>query len=436
MIEDLESLVKGRVDEYLILVSDSRELMVKLANGEVSTTQSWRDYEVSIYLAKSGKIAAASYTTHDPKEAIKKTMYMIDSLEESPLYAALPEPSGKEKSRVDPRLKDTALQGDASWVLDELELEEHSTAAGMVSIAYTTRRLVGSNGADLKQESTSFNGYIRIFKGGTSGQWAWTSTVYDRVKAARAIGQAASLAEECSKLPHERVEPGTHRVLLGPMIAANLLQLAASAANAGSIILGFSFLQNRGLGSRVGSDAVTILEKPLDDSMPLFTGFDDEGVATRDKVIFEKGVFKTVLHNTKTAKIMGDVTTGNAGWVLPRTFNLEVAPGSLSEDEMLEALGDGIYATNNWYTRFQNYLEGTFSTVTRDALFIVRRGKPVACSSRARLASSMPDLLNSIEDLSRNRYDIQWWEVEEPIRTPYVLVSSMKVSRGASLGAR
>ena len=431
IVNGIESILKGRVDEYLVLVTDSRELMIKLANGEVSTTQSWRDVEVSIYIAKSGRISTSTYTTHDPKEAIAKTVKLLDKLEESPLYAELPTPSGIELNSVDDRLKEAALTGDASWVIEDLELDKHQTAAGMIRIGYDKAVLRGSNGADYKRESTIFNGYIRIFKEDASGQWAWTGTRYDKNKAAKAIGNAAELASECSKLPREDLEPGQYRILLSPMIASELLLHAVNAANAGSIILGFSFLQNYGLGAKVGSDKITIYERPHDASMPLFSGFDDEGVATRDKPIFEKGVFKTVLHNSKTAKMMGDKTTGNAGWVLPRNFNIEVEPGGLREEEMLEALGDGIYVTNNWYTRFQNYLEGTFSTVARDAVFIVRGGRPVACSGRLRLTGSIPELLKGIEELSRTSYEIQWWEVMDPVRSPFVLVSRLGVSRGS-----
>ncbi len=427
MYDELVSVVRNRVDEYLFQVSRVREVMIKLANGEASTTQSWDDYAVSVYLAKGKRIVESSYTTRSPVEALRKTLELLDRLEESPLYAELPEPNGDEIDMVDRRIKDAVVTGDTAWLIEELELDSIPTAAGMIRLQYVDRILAGSNGAEYRQEYTLFNGYIRVFKGDASGQWSWTSTVYDRRKAVEAIGIAKSLAEECEKLPRADLEPGKYRVLLSPMTAANLLTHAAMAASAGAIILGFSFLQNWGLGAKIGSDHITIREIPRDSTLPNFSGFDDEGVATRDKEIFEKGVFKTVLHNTKTAKMMGDVTTGNAGWILPRLFNIEVLPGSLSEEEMLEALGDGVYVTNNWYTRFQNYLEGSFSTVTRDATFIIKSGRPVACADRLRIADTLPNLLKSIVDLTKTRYDIQWWEVEDPVRIPYVLVDRLGI---------
>ena len=69
-----------------------------------------------------------------------------------------------------------------------------------------------------------------------------------------------------------------------------------------------------------------------------------------------------------------------------------------------------------------------FSTVTRDALIIVRKGKPVACSRRARLTGRLPELIANIEELSRERWPIQWWEVDTPSIVPYILVSKLGVT--------
>ena len=34
----------------------------------------------------------------------------------------------------------------------------------------------------------------------------------------------------------------------------------------------------------------------------------------------------------------------------------------------------GIYVTNIWYTRFQNYVTGDFSTIPRDGMFLIEDG--------------------------------------------------------------
>ncbi|MEB3851288.1 MAG: TldD/PmbA family protein [Desulfurococcales archaeon] len=424
----LEALVRGGF-EAAVRVTARASLMIKLARGEVSVTQSWLDLETDAYVARDGRMAVYSSRAPEPWAEIAGALRGFEALEKSPLYAPLPEPTGKPVSSVDGRVAEAALTGDAGFVVEDLELDQIGDAAGMVLLEYWATALQTSTGADLAYEGTRFNGYVRVFRGiASSGQWSWTSTRYDLAAAKRAIGQAKELAAECSRLPRVRVEPGEYRVLLGPMVVGNLAEIVASSASAGAILFGFSFLSSKKPGDRVASEKLTLEDRPLDTGLPAFRGFDDEGVATRDKAIIRRGVLETILHNTKTARAMGGETTGNAGWIMPSPFNIHVGPGTLRPDEMLEALGDGIYVSNNWYTRFQNYVEGEFSTVSRDAVFLVRGGRPVGCLDRIRIADVLPRLMSSVEDLSAERWPIQWWEVDRPVLAPFALLGSARVS--------
>ena len=429
-VEAVEKALRGVVDEYAILALDGYESMIKFYQRGVSVVQSWRHREVGVYAAVKGRMGVAWLDAGDPARATAEVVEAVRKSAESPLYAPLPEPTGSPLGAVDPKLREAAETGEVSFVVEDLEIAgARGRAAGMVKVEYYRAALATSTGARLEEERTSFNGYARFIESPeASGQWAWTSTRYDVASAKRALGQARELAVECSRLPRENLEPGEYRVLLSPMIAANLVEEVARAASAGSVVFGFSFLHDRRPGDEVAGEALTILDRPRDAGLPEARGFDDEGVATRDKAIIEKGVFMGFLHNSKTAAKMGAETTGNAGWIFPRPFNLEVAPGDLKPEEMLEALRDGVYITNNWYTRFQNHLEGTFSTVSRDAVIIVRRGRPVACTPRVRIADSMPRILRSVEGVGSVQWPIQWWEVRNPTRTPHLLLSSARLS--------
>ncbi len=429
--EDIVRAVSSQgIGEYLVKVRENRRLMVKLARGGTSIVQSWHDYTVSVYLAKDGKLTTASFTTSNPQEAVKGAVHLLDKIEESPLYAPLPQADGESMRITDGQIARIVETGDASRILEALDLGEGRDMAGMVEAEHWIETLYGSNGSSFTDEGTSFNGYIRVFKGDDSGQWAWTSVSLQTDMLKASLEKAISHAEECASLPKEPVEAGKYRVLLSPMIAANLLLTAADSATAGSIIMGMSYFTGKILGDKVASEKLTILDRPRDTNMPDFAGHDDEGIKTYDKPIIRNGRLVLLLHNSKTAKIMRTDTTGNAGWLLPRYYNMEVQPGDVPEREMFEALGDGIYMSNNWYTRFQNHLEGRFSTVARDAVFIVKSGRPAACAKRIRIADTMPSLLQNIETLSREQYQIEWWEVDTPIRIPYILVSELGVTPG------
>ncbi len=428
LAEKTARLVSSLIGEYMVKVEAVNWLMVKMARGEITVVQSWRKNMIGIYAAKDGKIGVLSFEAENVEDVVKRLPQLLAKLQPSPFYAPLPEPTGKPVSFRDKAVAEAAATGEVSEKLEELGISELGDAAGKIDFVHRETVLLGSNGAELGYESTSFNGYVRVFRGERSGQWSWTSTRYEPGLARRAMSKAVELAELSAKLPREKIEPGKYRVLLSPMIVGNLVDSIADAANAGMLIFGMSFLQGRKPGDQVFSPSLTIHDKPRDTSLPGFSGFDDEGVATRDKPIVEEGVFKGFLHNSKTAKLLGGETTGNAGWIMPRAFNLEVAPGDMKPGEMLEMLDNGLYLTNNWYTRFQNYLEGLFSTVSRDAAFIVRNGEPVACVERVRIADYMPRIFSSIEAVGSERWQIEWWEVRTPTRAPHMLMKDVNIS--------
>jgi len=429
LVEYLAAKLASKAQDYVVIMERDRSLMLKLANGEPTVVQSWDEYTVTVYAAKDQRINISSFRTRDPATAVDKVLRSLDKLEPSPLYAPLPEPTGRDYKLVDPVIAEAAATGDISRIIEDLELDQAGDAAGMIQLSHKEKALAASTGARLQGAKTSFNGYIRVFQGeDASGQWSWTTTRYDPVTAKKAIAVAQRLAEECKSLPMERLEPGEYRVLLSPMVAGNLLETLVQAATGGAIAFGMSFLTRDSLGKQVASEKLTIQDAPEKQELPGYRLFDDEAVAARDKYVIRQGSLETILNNSKTAKLLGLETTGNAGLLMPRAFNIIVEPGDLDDNDMLEALGTGLYATNNWYTRFQNYVEGTFSTVTRDALFIVRNGKPVACAKRARITGSIPGLVQNVEALGRTLWPIQWWEVSIPSLLPNVLVSRIGIT--------
>ena len=87
----------------------------------------------------------------------------------------------------------------------------------------------------------------------------------------------------------------------------------------------------------VASKKVTIEERPLDKNV-FFRYFDDEGVATYNKKIVNRGVLETYLYNLATAKKDGVESTGNgyrgSGKVGTSTGNVVLKPGKKSEQEL------------------------------------------------------------------------------------------------------
>ena len=86
--------------------------------------------------------------------------------------------------------------------------------------------------------------------------------------------------------------------------------------------------------------------------------------------------------------------------------------------------------TNIWYTRFQNYRTGDFSTIPRDGLFIIRNGELWQPVKGLRITDNLQRLLENITALSNKPETILWWGMDDqiPSTTPYVLVKDLNLT--------
>ncbi|MEM2794929.1 MAG: metallopeptidase TldD-related protein, partial [Thermofilaceae archaeon] len=226
-----------------------------------------------------------------------------------------------------------------------------------------------------------------------------------------------------------QIEPGAYDVLLSPMVVGNLMNLVGMMASALAVLMGNSMFARTEPGSKVASEKFSLIDAPRNPELLGSTSFDEEGQSTENKPIIEEGILKTLLHNSKTAAKFGTKTTGNAGIMFPRAWTLSIPAGDSTFDEMVKELKKGIIITNNWYTRLQNYVEGIFSTIARDAAFYVENGEIKHPVTRIRIADRLPKLLSNIELLGRDLYDISWWEVSPAVRAPYMMARDIGISR-------
>jgi len=439
LIDTCSRLVEGAVsrgfDEVAILATRTDRTMVKLANSQPSVTQRWRGISLSMYLVKEKRIFILEYRPAGGDVSEKEFDTILEHatvVQESPFYAPLPEPKPVEKIEgvVDKRVLE--------YIRDPVELAELSIeaahreridyVAGTIDLWYTEKALATSKGVALEEGLTGLQVYLRAFsEPDGSGQWSTCSTSIDIREIEKTSITASRYAAESKG--RRSVEPGRYDVVLSPLVFGNILNLVARMSSAFNVFTGLSIFMKNKPGDQVASERLTLIDAPRDRELPGATSFDDEGVPTYNKPIIDKGVLRTLLHNSKTASKLGVNTTGNAGWISPRPWNLVVEPGSYSIDELIREVKRGLLITNNWYTRLQNYVEGAFSTITRDALFLIENGEIARPVEKVRIADRLPSFLKNIEALGREAHRIMWWEVRIPSKLPYVLVRDVGISK-------
>ncbi len=432
----VERALSEGFDEAATIIRRNKRTMVKIANSEPSVIQHWTTTEVDLYLVKDKRIIVVSLepsSLDEVNKSIKELLAMAKNIRESPLYAPLPEPETIQPipEMVDKKILESTEDPSklAELIIETAHRETKvDYVAGMIDLTYGEKALATSKNARLYEDSTSLQSYLRAFSGEDgSGQWAVGLRKLDT----RKLEEMASIAARYAVESRNRVEiePGKYDLILSPMVFGNLLDLIGWMSSAFAIFMGASIFMKNKPGDKVASSKLTIIDDPRNPELPGSTAFDDEGINTYSKPIIENGVLKTILHNTKTATKAKTKTTGNAGWIVPQPWNLVVTPGDYKLDELIAEVKRGILVTNNWYTRLQNYVEGLFSTITRDALFLIENGKISKPVAKLRIADKLPRLLSNVEALGKEVYDIWWWEVRIPTKTPYILVRDVHTSK-------
>jgi len=100
------------------------------------------------------------------------------------------------------------------------------------------------------------------------------------------------------------------------------------------------------------------------------------------------------------------------------------------EDEVLETVGEGIYITNLWYTRYSNLREGSLSTMQRDVGFLIEDGELTKPVIGARLSLNIKDLvMNPIISTEPLKWSLPW-DVDTPSYTGYVALDGVVVTTG------
>ena len=193
-------------------------------------------------------------------------------------------------------------------------------------------------------------------------------------------------------------------VVLDRFAAKNLLSSFGGAFSAEAIQKGISRLVGK-QGEKIANENITIIDEGMIEGSQLSIPFDSEGVASKRTVIVDKGVFKSPLHNRKTALVDGTASTGNGfrggakGSLGVSSSNLYIQKGNISQEELLKKMDNGILITAlHGLHAGLNPISGEFSLMTEG--FMVRDGRIAEPVNQITIADNFFDVLNKIEDLA------------------------------------
>ncbi len=210
------------------------------------------------------------------------------------------------------------------------------------------------------------------------------------------------------KLGGEVAPTGQYSVVFDSEAMSDLLQTFSSIFSSEAAQKGLSKLAGKE-GEKIASELVTVVDDPFHPENPMPMPFDAEGSPTARKNIIEKGVFKTLLYNLKTANVAGLETTGNAaksgyaGAVGVRPFSMYLEGGELTEDELLAKVGSGVYINSlGGLHAGANPITGDFSL--QSAGFLIEGGVKTTAVKSFTVAGNFYELLKNVVAVANNAH--------------------------------
>jgi len=369
-------------------------------------------------------------------ESAKQNAEIIDSADAETLYAG--DAAYPEVNTYNPALTSVSSsdKAEAALALERVALQTDARITGtsycLLTGGESAVTIANSKGLHLSARSNHTVAYVSPKaeeKGEVQTGFAfYAGNDWNGFNPA-AIAETAA-ASAISRLGAQSVASGAYDLLIHHEAMIDLLDAFSGVFSADSVQKGFSLLAGK-LNETVASKAVTLRDDALLDNELGSSAFDSEGVAGQNKVVIEKGVLKTYLHNTKTAAKDGIKSTGNGFKASFRASvgieptNFYIVPSETAYADMVKRLQNGLVMTElAGLHAGANEISGDFSLSAKG--YKVENGTVGGAVEQITIAGNFLTLLKEIEAVGADfRFGLSG---AGNIGAPSVLVRGISVS--------
>ena len=428
-IEEIFRRVERVSDQAAVNLSRTRVTQIRFSNNVIDISNEWNEELASVFLAKNGRTFMFDLKNEkDLDKILPRSISAIEKIGENTDFVSLNDKKNnyRKKRMNDAKLREVGAQQFVTDFIDDVKPFVKRTGGVFYKKETEEQMKTPFNEGTERQFGVEF--VARAFNDHDYPLQASfaTSSDDDLQDLMRQKDEIMDLARKVKSIKEGR--EGRYNVIFSPLCFASLVSYTVPMASAFQVDSGMSMFAGR-MGEKVGSRSFTVYDDPTDDSMFNSRTFDDEGSPARKTPVIEKGVVKSLLHNFSTASRYHTETTGNAGIISPAPWQISVEPGNEDLDDMIASMKKGLFINNTWYTRFQDYREGVFSTIPRDGIFYIENGEIKESWSGIRISDSLINIYKNIEGISRETKKIKWWDETMHTRSPFVEAAEVNISR-------
>jgi predicted Zn-dependent protease len=265
--------------------------------------------------------------------------------------------------------------------------------------------------------------------GGRAIKTTYAGENWDDAVFARKVQEAAARLPVLALAPRV-LTPGQYRAWLAPAALEELLSVTAWGGFSARAQASSQSPLFRLHGGEVELDARVSLTEDLD--LGIAPAFNDDGYLRESVPLVRAGRSVAQLTNARTAREYGLKPNGALANEAPAA--LAMAGGDLADEDVLAALGTGLYVGNLWYVNFSDRMSCRLTGMTRFATFWVEEGRIVAPVDAMRFDDSLYGLLGErLERLSaqpelRLAEDTWGQRATGGMKLPGVLVRSFELT--------
>jgi predicted Zn-dependent protease len=410
--------------EAEVVMTREELALTRFANSHIHQNVAGIDVTVRLRVHLDGRTATGSTSLVGPdglRELAERTVAAVRLSPPDPGWPGLaPSRELSATGTVDEAVAHATPNDRAAIVRSFVDGAGGLTTAGNCHTRYTTMTFANSAGQSAAAAGTEVvvDGIARL--NGSDGAARLSSALMSDVDGAVLGARAAAkvrAAGDAVELP-----PGRYEVVLEPTAVHDVLQCLAAYGFGGRAV------NERRSFARVGEAQLDPSLSIVDDATaPGAVGmpFDFEGTPKQRIELVSAGVTAAVAHDRRTAAEIGGQSTGHAvsnGYFGPVPINLRLqradgdnaavpsevdGPAADSEvAELVAGVDRGILVTDHWYTRVLDPRTLVMTGLTRNGVWLIEDGKPVAPVRNMRFTQSYPEALRPGAVLGTGRHGV------------------------------
>lgn len=433
--------LKHNADQAQAVSFSLNSALTRYANSQIHQNIATKRAGIAIKIVtgkRIGKLRVNSLDKSQIQDAVRKALKIAKVSPANKDFKSLPQPMkwtpikgtfDKETAECTPDFRAERVKE----AIDTAHSKSHlvKAVAGSFSTGSMAFAVANSLGISAWAQISSTSLQTTVISRSKSSQGFGSAEQHSRqVREIDPVKAASEAAEKSVKsIDPKKISVGEYEVVLSPRAVAGLfMYLGYIGFSATTYQDGQSFVKYN-LNKQVFDKKLNVEDDPRNPNTVYSFPVDGEGVPKKRMQLIKEGEVssKSICYDSFTAgKEKGRKSTGHALPPIfrfagrPMPFNVLVACGDASVEELIQETNRGIFITRFHYTNPVEPTKAILTGLTRDGTFLIEKGEIAKPVMNLRYTDSMLSALKKIPMIGKDR------EIVEEVTTPAMKLEKLR----------